>query len=619
MERKLASLHDVSDKSFDFIIIGKGESTAGLVLANRLTENPQVSVVVLEAGKANFDDPLITTPHGWLRQHNNPDYDWAFSTVSQPTLGGISLPWARGKGLGGSSSLNFLIYTRPQCEEWDALETLGNPGWNWETFHKYSKKSERYGTLLDPTRRTAEYQDLVDPDAMGHDGPLSISFARTATGTEHAFQKVVAMWIFLVTLTTYFLMRTIKVCGVWKTISSIDPATETRSSAATAYLLPVIGRTNLTVLTGANVNKIVTRKENGELVASGVDFEYGGTIYRVNASKEVILSASTIKSPQILELSGIGDQAILEPLHIPVQLHLPSIGTNVQDHVVLVAHTYEMHDGHHIVTSNLLRDPEHEVKLREFYDGFDGPLSLALNGLAFVPAQAFSDRITSLIEQQSAKIATESTSYPPGLKEQYEVQLNLLKNERIPETELLVNPFLLPVYTPADRTLADSKKPFVQIVPSTARPWSRGTIHISSADPKAQPAINPHYLEEDIDMELLLDAFKFARKVCATEPFKSLVVSEYEPGEHVVSDEDLRAHIKAHLVTIWHACGSLSMLPRDKGGVVDPKLKVVYGTQNIRVVDLSILPLLTAVHTQAVVYGIAEQAADIIKTDYDML
>ncbi|KAH9947119.1 GMC oxidoreductase [Amylocystis lapponica] len=612
MERKLASLHDVADKSFDFIIIGKGESTAGLVLANRLTENPQVSVVVLEAGKANFDDPLITTPHGWLGQLNNPDYDWAFSTVPQPTLGGISLPWARGRGLGGSSSLNFLIYTRPQCEEWDALETLGNPGWNWETFYKYSKKSERSDS------ENAEYQDLVDPDAMGHDGEVSanpVSFYSHRLG-ERTPNRVTLTdeWQCGYSCYTHtFSMRTIKVCGVWKTISSIDPATETRSSAATAYLLPVIGRTNLTVLTGANVNKIVTRKENGELVASGVDFGYGGTIYRVNASKEVILSASTIKSPQILELSGIGDRAILEPLHIPVQIHLPSIGTNVQDHVVLVAHTYEMHDGHHIVTSDLLRDPEYESKLREFYDGFDGPLSLALNGLAFVPAQAFSDRIASLIEQQSAKIATESASYPPGLKEQYEVQLDLLKNERVPETELMVNPFLL--FNPE---LADSKKPFVQIIPSTAHPWSRGSIHVSSADPKAQPAINPHYMGEEIDMELLLDAVKFARKVCATEPFKSLVVSEYEPGEHVVSDEDLRAYIKAHLVTLWHACGSLSMLPRDKGGVVDPKLKV-YGTKNIRVVDLSILPLLTAVHTQAVVYGIAEQAADIIKTDYDLL
>ncbi|OCH89327.1 FAD/NAD(P)-binding domain-containing protein [Obba rivulosa] len=538
----------------------------------------------------------------------------------------------RGKGLGGSSAMNVLLWTRPQREDFDgrptsvsAIEALGNPGWNWEKFYHYSKKSEglarspinsscssrRYRFYSSMPESSSAYKELSQPEAVGLEGsyssynprsrmtmvdsvgPLSVSFCRTDSGTEFPFQKLSG-----------------ETSGTFKSASSIDATTGNRSYAATAYLRPALSRPNLKVVTGALVTKIITSKHAESVTAQGVEFYHGDAVYRVYAEKEVILCASGIKSPQILELSGIGNSDILIPLGIPVQVHLPSVGENIQEHICFTAHHPELRDDPGILTGEMLmKDQGLREKLRESCHGYEGLLALATTGLSFLPFHTFSERATFLTKEQKRKVAENVNTYPPGLREQYDEQIRLMENPNVPNLEIILYPFIVPGHNIVE-------KPRVWLLPVLSHPFSRGTIHITSSDPKIQPANDPRYFEEDVDFDILFDGVKFTRKVAETEPFTNLTTREVQPGPDITTDEQLR-----------DTCGGCSMLPQDKGGVVDTNLKArerhpicdqVYGTENVRVVDLSVLPLMVAVHTQAIVYGIAEQAADIIKAEYNL-
>ncbi|OBZ73636.1 Versicolorin B synthase [Grifola frondosa] len=195
-----------------------------------------------------------------------------------------------------------------------------------------------------------------------------------------------------------------------------------------------------------------------------------------------------------------------------IKRHLPTVGANVQDHLILTAFVFEMRMGNEIITSDTIRDPKFQSKLREAYGDVGGLLALVMTGLTFLPIQSFSERAAALIQAQTEKFAREAETYPPGLKEQYAVQLEMLKKENVPDIEVVVFPFSLKP--------DDSGRPFVGLLPSIGHPFSRGTIHVASADPKAQPEIEPNYLAEQIDLETLVDAFKFLRKVTDTDPFK---------------------------------------------------------------------------------------------------
>ncbi|TFY64565.1 hypothetical protein EVJ58_g2548 [Rhodofomes roseus] len=460
-----------------------------------------------------------------------------------------------------------------------AIEKLGNPGWNWENFYKYSKKSESF--FVPERVSVGDYRDLYKSDTFG---PVKLSFTQTSSGIERPVQQSLKL-LGVETIDDSMSGETV---GTFKVASDLDPATGKRCSAAT-------------VLTEAHVTKLVTETSKGEVVTTAVEFEHGGTLHKVLVGKEVILCAGTIQSPQILELSGIGDRNILEPLNIEVQKHLPSVGRNLQDHIVSTGLVLAMRDEVDLITSESMTDEKLTSRLR----------------CTFLPLQAFSDRAESTIAELKAKVAREDEHYAPGLREQYELLSELLANPRYPAMELFVFPFdaVPPVELDGDVRSSitySSQKPFPVLMPSILHPLSRGTIHICSSDPKRAPNIDPRYFEEEADMDVLLDAFKFTRKMSQMAPFQVIAGAELAPGPKAQTDEEIRAHIEKNLHTTWHSCGTCSMLPEDKGGVVDSKLKV-YGTSNIRIVDLSILPLIVSVHTQTVAYGIAEMAADIIK------
>ncbi|KAJ3545648.1 hypothetical protein NM688_g5603 [Phlebia brevispora] len=643
MEEHLAKVDEVVNRDFDFVIIGGG--TAGCVLANRLTEDKDVTVAVLEAGSAHYNDPNILEPIGWMTQMSDPAYDYYYETVPQEHAENLTFHWTRGKGLGGSSAINCLGWTRPARQEMDALETLGNKGWNWDKFFHYSKKSERFiPPYLQPF---AEFKDLYNAESLGHDGPISLSFAKTGSGAEWRFQKSLANNG--VPITSDFLGG--NVIGTAKGLSDIDPATRTRVTADIAYIWPVIQkRHNLKILTEARVHRVRTVRQGQVLVAEAVEFEHGGQKYQVSARKEVILSAGAIESPHILELSGIGDHKVLEPLEIPVQLDLPSIGINVQDRIIIQGPAYRMADDQGIVSANMLSDPAVVARLDELHAHFSVPFQLTMNGLSFLPIQMFSQNADKIIQQQRDKLRKEWNELPSGLQEQYNLQLQFLADPHVPDMEIVLWPFLFV------HQVTEVDKPYIAPLVQLSHLWTRGTIHSISADPTLPPAIDPHYLDNETDMSIFVEAFKFVRKVCGTEPFKSATVAEVMPGSSVQSDEEIKgqrifsfeargltrsitmlvpAWVKRFIHTTWHTCGSLAMLPREKGGVVDEKLKI-YGTKNIRVVDLSVMPLQIAVHTQALVYAIAEQgmisrasavfmkdkphwtpsAADIIRADF---
>ncbi|EED77894.1 hypothetical GMC oxidoreductase [Postia placenta Mad-698-R] len=569
--------------------------TAGLVLANRLSENSSVTVVVLEAGKAHFEDPLVDKIDGWLQQMMKPDYDWEFFTVPQPHAHDKPARWSRGKGLGGSSAINLLGWTKPEPADIDAWEKLGNPGWNFKRLHEYIKKAER------------DVNNTIGTDGechcfMDHRSTLIASRPNLSClcADEHWCRSIVPEG------NAYEVGP--QTNGAYKILSSIDPEKGTRASSVTGYLLPAIHRPNLKVLTEAYVNKFVTRHEGDKLTATGVEFEHGGNVYQVHATKEVILSAGAIKSPNILELSGIGDRRVLEPLGIPVLKDIPGVGANVQEHYTLTGLV-------------LGESGERSVQNR----WADGTKEMRQAPDAALSRPAHTSTATTKPEE-----ATEAATYPPGLKEQYDIQLDILRDSQIPDLEIMLLPVSFAAPCKGLRTYELCSvcshstivigKPYISLPIVISHPFARGTIHISSADPKAAPLIDPRYFEEETERDILLEGFKFARKISNTSPFKDLVVAEVLPGPEVT--EDRQIVVFNHVITFIDSAGSLSMMPQDKGGAVDPALRI-YGCKNVRVVDLSVVPLTVSAHTQGmnailitsvnthlhpavIVYGLAE-------------
>ncbi|EED82946.1 hypothetical GMC oxidoreductase [Postia placenta Mad-698-R] len=509
---KLAPLQEVSGKTFDFVIIGKyNPLTAGLVLANRLSENSSVTVAVLEAGKAHFEDPLVDKIDGWLQQMMKPDYDWEFFTVPQP--------------------------------------------------HAHDKPA-RWSRLVQP-------RDVNN--TIGTDGPISLAYAPTSTGAEASFQKAVEqLGVATVTNTAYEVGP--QTNGAYKILSSIDPERGTRASSVTGYLLPAIHRPNLKVLTEAYVNEFVTRHEGDKLTATGVEFEHGGNVYQVHATKEVILSAGAIKSPNILELSGIGDRRVLEPLGIPVLKDIPGVGANVQEHYTLTGlvlgrfggrsvdnrwadGTKEMRKASEAAPSLQTGASRVTAKSDEAAADENSANATVWTGITYLPLQLVSERASYIIERQTAKIQGEAATYPPGLKEQYDIQLDILRNSQIPDLEIM----LLPVSFAAPFI----GKPYISLPIVVSHPFARGTIHISSADPKATPLIDPRYFEEETERDILLEGFKFARKISNTSPLRISSSPKFF--------QDLRSQKTDRLLV--YSAGSLSMMPQDKGGVVGPALR----------------------------------------------
>lgn len=581
---------------FNYIIIGGG--TTGLVLATRLSENPSTSVLVLEAGSAHIEDGTLLVPQQRWLYMGKPEYDWSFKTETQHHAKDRIFTWPRGKGLGGSSAINNLLWNKPARQHIEAWGALGNDGWTWEKFQTYSKKSERF---VKPDHNT----DILTYDTKfhGEHGAITTSFPPVISNLEEDFRKAMEAHN-IPTIQDPF---SGEIRGTSPSLSTLDPSTHYRAYATNMYYQPVAGRTNLKVLVDAYVTEIITTEVNGLITATGVKFVKGDNTHMAHVAGEVCLTAGAIMSPKILEMSGIGDPAILERAGIEVKLDLHGVGMNVQEHLYTGV-TFELTDhfsGDQEVNTfdSLATNPGLQ---KELHACGKGTLNLNTVDIAFIALDDISPELNAKVIA-----ALQSEEKDAGLAAQYKIQAEHLR-EKIPSLEIILAPG--PAKPPAQGW--DASKKHVSLCFATNCPLSRGTIHVA---PKDSLVIDPCIFENKFDLDTMVELVKFCRRLAQTPPLKGGGegrLKEIHPGPDCQDDADIAEWIRNNVNTTFHTAGSCSMLPKELNGVVDPQLKV-WGTHNIRVADLSVIPLHVGSHTQSVAYALAEQAADIIKAHHE--
>jgi choline dehydrogenase len=540
--RKAMSDSDARDVgSFDYVIVGAGP--AGCVLANRLSADPTRSVLLLEAG--GRDDYIwIHIPVGYLYCMGNQRTDWCFKTEAEPGLNGRVLAYPRGKVLGGCSSINGMIYMRGQARDYDQWRQLGNAGWSWDDVLPYFKRSQDQVRGAD--------------DMHGIGGETRVEEQRLSWEILDAFRDAAAETG--IPKIDDFNRGNNEGCGYFQ----VTQRRGIRRSAARSFLHPVMKRPNLTVMTHAQARRVrlVGRR------ATGVEFWRDGEASVATASREVILAAGAVGSPQLLQVSGIGPGELLQRYGIAVRHALAGVGENLQDHLQLrmaykVSNTRTLNERANRLIGKLGIALEYALFRR-------GPMSMA-------PSQL------------GAFAKSDPARETPDL--QYHVQPLTL--DRFGEP---LHAF--PAFTASVCNL---------------RPTSRGSIHITSADAREAPAIKPNYLATDEDRRVAIAAIRLTRRICAAPALARFDPEEFKPGNEFQSDTELEKAAGDIATTIFHPVGTCRMGP-DENAVVDERLRV-HGIVSLRVVDASIMPVITSGNTNAPTVMIAEKAADMIRED----
>ncbi|TFY61040.1 hypothetical protein EVG20_g7208 [Dentipellis fragilis] len=584
----LLNSKDFSATNFDYLIVGAGP--AGLALAARLAEDKGIVVGVVEAGEYASGMPIIDIPGMAGQSMGHPTLDWGYQTVPQYGANDRQINQTRGKAIGGCTAVNFMASNRASAEEYDAIEALGNPGWNWKEFLKYMKKSETYTIPSDDV--VEQYYAGYTHEYHGRSGPLQKSFPVWYNELHKPYLNTLVKLGLPISADAGNGVNIGTLTGPF----TVDPHKMTRSYGATAHYEPNIHKPNFVVVTGAHVTRVLLQSgEDGEVVATGIEFVRGGETVTAQASLEVILSAGSFQTPQLLELSGIGGRDVLEKHGIKQVVDLPSAGENLLDEDV---ETYEcLHDAQRLAEEMKLYETEKRGMLSSMFSAFAfAPLDAVANAKEVARLQKIVDDDTSLL------------SHPAHAK-QYPYLRKWFSDPTKAQLEIVQMPGLY-AWGLVKPEAGSHYQTFLII---NLHPHSRGSVHITSSDPLVPPAIDPAYFMNPIDLDLMVNAVKFARKIATTEPFHHEGVEFFDPPEDVLNDSEvLREWCRNTTESIFHPVGSSSMLPRSDGGVVDPNLKV-YGTKNLRVVDASVIPIQLSCHPQATIYGLAEKAADIIK------
>ncbi|KAF6817829.1 choline dehydrogenase [Colletotrichum sojae] len=576
---------------YDYIIVGGG--TAGMVLASRLSANPAHSVLVVESGMPDNYEEAVMIPRfypGATGFAPGTLYDWNLTTVLQENLQGRTVNLTQGHAVGGSSTINAMIFDRGMPSNYDAWAALGNEGWDYRGLLPYFKKASCCG--VSPADHASLYGLTYDPECHGFDGPVKSSYLSWSHPNNTNFLEAMhGLGI------NSPVDQACNPLGAYLTTHAIDAKNQSRSSARTSYYYHAVGRANLNVIVGHRVTKLVLANVDGKIVAKGIELTDGpeSPIQAINAGREVIVSAGALNSPKLLQLSGIGPSSVLSKHGIEPTVDLPGVGANLQDH------PYE------ITLASHLDNATFDAEQRDLYyaERKGRWTDTIAEALAFIPLANFT--LADVSESLLATINSTATEFLPqglhptviaGYEKQVTQILAMHSKSSTAAMELL--------YLDGGRTIANI----------LMHPLSRGTVSIASSDPFAPPEVDPRYLSHPYDGKVLVESLRFNRKLIASGPVQALGATETLPGAAVESDADVLEFVKGVASTEIHYSGTCAMLPRKLGGVVDSKLKV-YGVEGLRVVDASIMPLLPSAHTQATVYAIAEKAADIILASHN--
>ncbi|KAF7886352.1 hypothetical protein EAF00_010455 [Botryotinia globosa] len=587
---------------YDYIIAGGGIS--GLVLANRLSEDPEVTVLVIEAGNLDNDEDFIKYPFD-DGEGLGSSYDWNLWTAPQTSLDGSSRPMDLGKGVGGGSLINGMCWTRGGSADYDAWVALGNPGWGWNDLLPYFKRTENYTNDVDAAF-AHELYEYPDASMHGTTGYIDVSYPKYF----YPQSKLFLDGLRELGIPTLVDPNNGTTAGGMLIPNNISPDSQTRSDARRGYYNGFINRRNLHLATGLVVIRVLMGSTPSEVLArdlpagqwiSGIQIapSLSTVVREISCSREVILAAGSIHTPQILELSGIGQPYILEQLGLPVHIDLPGVGENFQDHPYVGAVYYCNYQTIVQIDNNpqLLTQAE-----QEYYVNKTGPWTAgAINTVAFPSLSQITSNWANILANAENQGVTDylvpglDATVLSGYAAQKDLIIQLLNRSDGSAYELLNdNVGLMSV--------------------AAMHPLSRGSIHITTDNPYVPPDIDPRYCSNPLDLQILTDALMFNNKIVNTNSMKLLQPRPYYPFLPNATPETLVPAIKSGLRTEFHGSGSTSMMPREMGGVVDPDLRV-YGTKNLRIVDAGIIPMLPASHLQAPVYAIAEKAADTIKRD----
>lgn len=536
---------------------------------------------------------------------------------------------ARGRQLGGSSALNFMMVMYPSRLDLDAWGDLGNDGWSYDALAPYYRKSSTVHTPGPSTRQIITGLDHTHDDSLSGNGPVQISFG---DGYTTAFNGAWMETFSKLGLTSTADPRTGKALGAFQNPATIDPATKSRSSAVSAYFGPEVRkRPNLVVLTDTTVAKILTtpQGDDGDVVATGVLIMTPEGEKTITCRLEVILAAGALQSPQLLELSGIGGRELLEKHGIPIVIDNPNVGEHLQDHAI-VPQSFEVNDD--IPSADVARDPNVVGALMQLYNtASEGPLGQSTMSAAYTPLADENGVLTA--KARKSLLDTHMSSSPPtpgntdkssGSKE-LQILRSLIDNPNEPAVQYILCAFQM--YVPdvpvsfADLTTPVWPENYMTIMTLLSHQFSRGYVHIVSPDVRTKPEWDPRFNTHPLDLEMLAGNVQFVDKIVGTEPFRSVLKpgGKRHPavGSMGVTGDGLgkaRDVVRQAQTSLYHVCGSCAMLPRDQGGVVDARL-LVYGTKNLRVVDAAIFPLQVTGNIMSTVYAVAEKAADLIKED----
>lgn len=590
----------MSTSSFDYVIVGGG--LAGLVLAARLSEDANIEVLVIEAGEDQTADPRVTIPGMWPTLIRT-ESAWNYSTVPQEGLQNREIGFPLGKLLGGSSALNSLSFSATSKTNVDAWEGLGNPGWGWSRFVESMKKSYTLG----------------DAD-LSTGGPIQLSAPEDNSEWPDAWKKTIESLGFSTTGGTL----DGEFSGSAVALDAVQPATKQRSYSANAYLESAKSRPNLTVWTKAEAEKILFDTSN-KTVATGVQLAKDGETKVVNARKEVIVTAGTINSPRLLELSGIGHPDVLKSLGIDVVIDNPNVGENLQNHP-MCTFNFEVRDEEGFDTIDKLarQDGGAIAAAMDAYSKQKGPFSKSgANLIAQLPApKVETEGSTPELVKLLRSTILENQQKPRSFEEYHEAFVHSVLSS---PTEASGCYIAIPGYAGATSdgwmasTPAGDEK-YLTITLLLAHPLSRGSVHLKTSPSGAKIlAIDPKYLTHPLDVEIMARHLQFVEKIASTEPLASHLKLDGKrspsapPYGSFVDLDAAKDYLHKTAIGAHHFTGTCSMMPQELGGVVDAQLRV-YGCENLRVCDASIIPITPKTNPQATVYGVAEHAAAIIKS-----